>query len=57
MTEPLELGVDPLTKASHVCFHTLCQSFGRAEQMRQAALPQALPGLRGYPEIYALAKK
>jgi hypothetical protein len=45
MTQPLELGVHPPTKARHTSFHTLSQSFGRADEMSQAALPEAFPGL------------
>src|SRR3712207_9017907 len=32
-------------QARHTCFDTLCQSLGRADQMRQTALPEACPGL------------
>src|SRR6516225_6666861 len=45
MTQPLELGVDPPTTARHTDFHTLCESFRRADEMRYAALPEAFPGL------------
>ena len=45
MTQPLELGVYPATKASGAGFHTLCQPCGRAEPRRQAALPAACPRL------------
>ena len=33
-TEPLERGVYPPTKASHTGFHTLCEPFRRADEMR-----------------------
>src|SRR5215813_11349403 len=45
MTQSLDLGVHPATKVSYAGFHTLCQAFGRADQMGQATLPQAFPGL------------
>src|SRR5689334_5081254 len=45
MTQPLSLGVHSCTKASHAGFHTLCQAFGRADEMGQAALPEPFPGL------------
>ena len=40
------LDMHPRTKASHASFDTLCQSFGRVDQMRHAALSQAFPGLK-----------
>src|SRR5690242_11562939 len=45
MTQPLQLGVYPTTEASYTRFHTLCQPFGRTDQMRQAALPEPFPVL------------
>jgi hypothetical protein len=45
MTQPLEFGVHPPTKASHAGIYTLCQSLGCADQMCSTALPQACPGL------------
>ena len=37
--------VRPRTKASHARLRTRCQPFGRADQMRQATLPEPLPVL------------
>jgi hypothetical protein len=45
-TQPLELGVHPPPEARHPCLDTLCQSLGCTDQLRQAALPEAFPGLR-----------
>jgi hypothetical protein len=45
MPPPVSLGGHPPTTASHAGFHPLCQSFGRADQRRHAALPQACPGV------------
>jgi hypothetical protein len=45
MTQPLELGVHPPTKASHAAFNPLSQSLGGADQMRHTSLSQDFPGL------------
>src|SRR5262245_59877236 len=45
MAQPLEFSVHACTTVSNAGFQTLCQPFGRADEMRQATLPEPLPGL------------
>jgi hypothetical protein len=39
MTQPLQLSVYAPSKVSNTYVHVLCHPFGRADYMRQAALP------------------
>jgi hypothetical protein len=50
MTQSLPCDVHALSKASNPCVEMLRQALRRADQMGQAALPEPLPVLRGYPE-------
>src|SRR5262249_5316720 len=46
MTQPLQLSVHALSKASNPSLEVFSQPLGRADEMSEAALPKALPGLR-----------
>jgi hypothetical protein len=45
MTQPLQLAVHAVSKARNACIKVLSQSLRRAEQMRQATLPESWPVL------------